>query len=83
MVNRKPEMLMGVMLLVFVFLISRHAGMMVSGQNVVAGREKPVVVIDSGHPTYHLCNFSGEMWGAFMRLYLVHLLLIDLMLLLH
>lgn len=49
-VSRKPEMLMGVMLLVFVFLVSRHAGMMASGQNVVAGREKPVVVIDSGHP---------------------------------
>lgn len=49
MENRKPEMLMGAMLLLFVFLISRHAGMMVSGQNVVAGRERPVVVIDSGH----------------------------------
>lgn len=48
-VNRKPEILMGVMLLVFVFLVSRHAGMMASGQNVVAGRERPVVVIDSGH----------------------------------
>ena len=47
--NRRPEMLMGALLLVFVFLISRHAGMMVSGQNVVAGEKKPVVVIDSGH----------------------------------
>ena len=47
--NRKAEMLMAALLLVFVFLISRHAGMMVSGQNVVAGRKKPVVVIDSGH----------------------------------
>lgn len=40
---------MGALLLVFVFLVSRHAGMMVSGQNVVAGKAKPVVVIDSGH----------------------------------
>lgn len=40
---------MGMMLLLFVFLVSRHAGMMVSGQNVVAGKERPVVVIDSGH----------------------------------
>ena len=47
--DRKPEMLMGALLLVFVFLVSRHAGMMVSGQNVVAGKAKPVVVIDSGH----------------------------------
>ena len=47
--NRRPEMLMGALLLVFVFLVSRHAGMMVSGQNVVAGKAKPVVVIDSGH----------------------------------
>ncbi len=49
MENRKAEALMAAMLLVFVFLISRHAGMMVSGQNVVAGRRKPVVAIDSGH----------------------------------
>jgi len=47
--ERGPEMLMGVMLLLFVYLVSRHAGMMVSGQNVDAGRERPVVVIDSGH----------------------------------
>lgn len=40
---------MAVLLLVFVYLISRRAGMMVSGQNVVAGRRQPVVVIDSGH----------------------------------
>ncbi|MDD3254121.1 MAG: N-acetylmuramoyl-L-alanine amidase [Lachnospiraceae bacterium] len=40
---------MAVLLLVFVFLVSRHAGMMVSGQNVVAGRHRPVVCIDSGH----------------------------------
>ncbi len=49
MKDRKPELWMGALLLVFVFLVSRHAGMMVSGQNVVAGKKKPVVVIDSGH----------------------------------
>ncbi|MDO5407385.1 MAG: N-acetylmuramoyl-L-alanine amidase [Eubacteriales bacterium] len=42
-------MWMAALLLVFVYLISRRAGMMVSGQNVTVGREKPVVVIDSGH----------------------------------
>ena len=47
--DRRPEMLMGALLLVFVFLISRHAGMMASGQNVVAEKARPVVVIDSGH----------------------------------
>lgn len=40
---------MGALLLVFVFLISRHAGMMAAGQKVVAEEERPVVVIDSGH----------------------------------
>ena len=49
MSERKPEMLMGALLLVFVFLISRHAGMMAAGQEVVAEDAKPVVVIDSGH----------------------------------
>lgn len=49
MSGRKPEMLMGALLLVFVFLISRHAGMMAAGQKVVAEEERPVVVIDSGH----------------------------------
>jgi len=43
------ELLMGLALLLGVFLISRHAGMLVSGQNVTAKRAKPVVVIDSGH----------------------------------
>lgn len=43
------ELLMGLALLLGVFLISRHAGMLVSGQNVMAKRAKPVVVIDSGH----------------------------------
>ena len=47
--NRKAEILMAAMLLTFVFLISRHAGLMVSGQNVTAGKKQPVVVLDSGH----------------------------------
>lgn len=47
--GRKGEMLMAAMLLLFVFLVSRHGGMMVSGQNVVAGGKQPVVVLDSGH----------------------------------
>lgn len=47
--HRRAETLMAVLLLVFVFFVSRHAGLMVSGQNVVAGRQKPVVVLDSGH----------------------------------
>ncbi len=47
--DRKPEMLMSILLLLFVYLVSRHAGMMVSGQNVIAGKEKPVVCIDVGH----------------------------------
>lgn len=46
---RRAEMLMTVLLLMVVYLISRRAGMMVSGQNVIAGKERPVVVIDSGH----------------------------------
>ena len=40
---------MTVLLLIFVYLISQRAGMMVSGRNVVAGWKQPVVVIDSGH----------------------------------
>jgi len=47
--RRRIELAMGGLLLVMVFFVSRHAGMMVSGQNVVAGKEKPVVVIDVGH----------------------------------
>lgn len=43
------ELWMGLVLLLGVFLISRHAGMLVSGQNVMAKKAKPVVVIDSGH----------------------------------
>lgn len=49
MEQRRAETWMGLLLLVFVYLISRKAGMLVSGQQVVAVREKPVVVIDSGH----------------------------------
>lgn len=49
MSRRRIELAMGGLLLVIVFLVSRHAGMMVSGKNVVAGKEKPVVVIDVGH----------------------------------
>lgn len=54
MSERKPEILMGALLLVFVFLISRHAGTMAAAQKVVAGNARPVVVIDSGHGgTFH------------------------------
>lgn len=42
-------MLMAVLLLSVVYLISQRGAVMVSGQNVVAGRKRPVVVIDSGH----------------------------------
>ena len=40
---------MAAILLTVICLISQRAGMMVSGQNVVAGKDRPVVVIDSGH----------------------------------
>lgn len=46
---RKSELFMGILLLVFVYLISGQAGMMVSGQKVVTGKKKPVVVVDVGH----------------------------------
>lgn len=49
-------MLMAVLLLSVVYLISQRGAVMVSGQNVVAGRKRPVVVIDSGHGTSHLCK---------------------------
>lgn len=52
MKERGPEVLMGFMLLLFVYLISSRAGMMVSGQNVTAAEERPVVVIDSAHGGY-------------------------------
>lgn len=40
---------MGMLLLVFVYLISSRAGMMVAQQAAVTGRRRPVVCIDSGH----------------------------------
>ncbi len=40
---------MGLMLLLFVYLISGRAGLMVSAQKVAAGVKRPVVCIDSGH----------------------------------
>jgi len=46
---RRSELLMGILLLVFVYLISGQAGMLVSGDRVVAGKKKPVVVVDVGH----------------------------------
>lgn len=49
MKKRRAEMLMAVLLLSVVYLISQRGAVMVSGQNVVAGRKRPVVVIDSGH----------------------------------
>ena len=49
MEQKRAEMLMAALLLVFVFLVSRHAGLMASGQNVTAGVKRPVVVIDAGH----------------------------------
>ena len=55
---------MAAMLLTFVFLISRHAGLMVSGQNVTAGKKQPVVVLDSGHGLslihIFLFGFAGQ-----------------------
>lgn len=40
---------MSLCLLLASFLLSRHAALMVSGQNVMMGQKRPVVVIDSGH----------------------------------
>lgn len=40
---------MALMLFAAVFLVSRQAGLMVSGQAVAAGTRRPVVVLDSGH----------------------------------
>ena len=40
---------MAVMLLIAVFLVSRQAGLMVSGQAVAVGARRPGVVLDSGH----------------------------------
>lgn len=48
--NKKMiEPIMGMMLLIMIFLVSRQAGLKASGQNVNIGIEKPVVVIDAGH----------------------------------
>ena len=47
--RRMPEFMMAVMLLIAVFLVSRQAGLMVSGQAVAVGARRPVVVLDSGH----------------------------------
>ena len=41
--RRMPEFMMAVMLLIAVFLVSRQAGLMVSGQAVAAGVRRPVV----------------------------------------
>ncbi|MCD8121877.1 MAG: N-acetylmuramoyl-L-alanine amidase [Clostridiales bacterium] len=49
MEHRKAEVLMAALLLLFVYLISRRAGMMVSGPAVVAEKRKPVVCLDAGH----------------------------------
>ena len=46
--RRMPEFMMAVMLLIAVFLVSRQAGLMVSGQAVAVGARRPVVVLDSG-----------------------------------
>lgn len=43
------EIIMGCLLLVIVFFMSRHAGLMASGKNAVMEREKTVVVLDAGH----------------------------------
>lgn len=45
----KTETVMALLLLVFVYGISRQAGMMASGERPIIGRAKPVIVIDSGH----------------------------------
>ena len=49
MEQKRAEMLMAALLLVFVFLVSRHAGLMTSGQNVTAGVKRPGVGSDAGH----------------------------------
>lgn len=52
------QTIMGIVLLGIVTLISWQAGTLaaVQTQAVKADREQPVVVIDAGHPTSHLCN---------------------------
>lgn len=43
------RIVMGMLLLVLSFVLSRQAGLMASGQAVKVGAKKPVVVIDVGH----------------------------------
>jgi len=42
-------MIMGVLLVVSMFVISKEAAVFVTSQNVVVGDERPCVVIDAGH----------------------------------
>lgn len=50
LINRRiVEILSAAFLLLFVFFISRYAGLAVSGHSVHIGRDKPVVVLDCGH----------------------------------
>ena len=54
------EQLMTVMLLTSVFLLSRHAGLMVSSQSVTAKTHRPVVVLDSGHGGCNLRDLKNQ-----------------------
>ena len=45
----KLEPYLAVLLLVMVYVVSRQAGRMSAGVNVISGKERPVVVIDAGH----------------------------------
>lgn len=45
----KLEPYLAVLLLVMVYIVSRQAGRMAAGVNVVSGKDRPVVVIDAGH----------------------------------
>ena len=45
----KLEPYLAVLLLVMVYVVSRQAGRMAAGVNVISGKERPVVVIDAGH----------------------------------
>ena len=55
-----PELLMAVMLLAAVFLVSRQAGLMVSGQAVEAKSRPPVVVLDAGHGGCNLRDLKNQ-----------------------
>lgn len=48
----KLEPYLAVLLLVMVYVVSRQAGRMAAGVNVISGKERPVVVIDAGHGAY-------------------------------